>query len=98
MVELRLDIRTEERPTLNLMQLADSAEETEGVEIGNAIDKSAAMRLNATEDDDGPAVVSQHQLTSIFDIGPSFTLPPIEELFYQVAGLFSSKPAIAHVS
>jgi NET1-associated nuclear protein 1 (U3 small nucleolar RNA-associated protein 17) len=43
-------------------------------------------------DDDGPPIVTQHQLASVLDVGPSFALPPIEELFYAVAGLFSRKP------
>jgi NET1-associated nuclear protein 1 (U3 small nucleolar RNA-associated protein 17) len=85
MVELRLDIRTEEQPMLDLLQLADNAE-VDDIEIDGANISSSF----GTEDD-GPPAVSQYQLTSIFDIGPSFTLPPIEELFYKVAGLLSSK-------
>jgi NET1-associated nuclear protein 1 (U3 small nucleolar RNA-associated protein 17) len=48
----------------------------------------------ATQDDDNSEhpVVTQQQLSEIFDIGPSFALPPMEEMFYQVADLFSSKP------
>ena len=47
------------------------------------------------EEGDGAPVVAQQQLTNIFDVGPSFALPPIEEMFYQVAGLFSVKPVNA---
>ena len=43
-------------------------------------------------EDDGTPVVSQQQLSRIFDVGPSYALPPLEDLFLQVAGLFSSKP------
>ncbi|KAG0652299.1 U3 small nucleolar RNA-associated 17 [Hyphodiscus hymeniophilus] len=51
----------------------------------------ASQTVNADEDDETP-VVTQQQLTKIFDIGPSFALPPMEQLFYQVAGLFISPP------
>jgi NET1-associated nuclear protein 1 (U3 small nucleolar RNA-associated protein 17) len=52
------------------------------------------------EDDDGEEnpVVTQQQLSEIFDIGPSFALPPMEEIFYQVASLFSGKPLTQSVS
>ncbi len=42
-------------------------------------------------------VVTQQQLASIFDIGPAFALPPMEEMFYQVAGLFLAKPLAQRV-
>lgn len=38
------------------------------------------------------AVVAPQRLADIFNAGPSFAMPPIEDLFYQVAGLFSAKP------
>lgn len=44
--------------------------------------------------DDGPRVVSQQALAQIFDHGPVFAMPPIEDMFYQVAGLFSNKIAV----
>lgn len=43
-----------------------------------------------SDDDDGPRVVSQQALANLFNIGPAFAMPPLEEMFYQVAGLFSS--------
>lgn len=42
-------------------------------------------------DDDEP-VVSQQQLAGIFDVGSAFAMPPIDELFERVAGLFAKKP------
>jgi NET1-associated nuclear protein 1 (U3 small nucleolar RNA-associated protein 17) len=39
-------------------------------------------------DDDEP-VVSQQQLAGIFDVGSAFAMPPIDELFERVAGLFA---------
>lgn len=37
------------------------------------------------------AVVAPQHLADIFNAGPAFAMPPIEDLFYQVAGLFSAK-------
>jgi NET1-associated nuclear protein 1 (U3 small nucleolar RNA-associated protein 17) len=54
--------------------------------------------LDVDDEDDETPVVTQQQLTGIFDIGPSFALPPMEELFYQVAGLFISPPLAQSVS
>lgn len=39
------------------------------------------------------AVVAPQRLADIFNTAPAFAMPPIEDLFYQVAGLFSAKPA-----
>lgn len=84
-VDLGLEAVVEE-PAVGLMQLVEEAQAEEDEEMADveAIEEDA--------DDDGAPVVSQQQLANIFDIGPSFALPPIEEMFYQVAGLFSAKP------
>lgn len=85
MADLGLDSVVEE-PAVGLMQLVEEAQAVEDEEMAD---------IEAVEDeldDDGVPVVSQQQLANIFDIGPSFALPPIEEMFYQVAGLFSAKP------
>lgn len=37
-------------------------------------------------------VVSQDRLAEVFDIGPAYALPPVTELFEQVASLFTRKP------
>lgn len=47
----------------------------------------------AEEDGGETPVVAQQKLAEIFDIGPAFALPPMEEMFFQVAALFASKPA-----
>jgi len=86
MADLGLDAVAEE-PAVGLMQLVEEAQ-AEDEEMADAIEPSVDEDI----DDDGVPVVSQQQLTNIFDIGPSFALPPIEEMFYQVAGLFSTKP------
>jgi NET1-associated nuclear protein 1 (U3 small nucleolar RNA-associated protein 17) len=43
------------------------------------------------EDSDKP-VVRPEQLAAIFDVGPSFALPSVYELFHAVAGLYAQKP------
>jgi len=53
---------------------------------------------NTDEDDDEFPVVTQQQLTSVFDIGPAFALPPIEEMFYQVVDLFAPKRVLQAVA
>ncbi|KAI9764862.1 MAG: hypothetical protein M1840_008008 [Geoglossum simile] len=44
--------------------------------------------------DDSPPVVRQEQLADIFDVGPSFALPSVTELFERVVGLFARKPVV----
>ncbi|KAI9714600.1 MAG: hypothetical protein M1812_006405 [Candelaria pacifica] len=46
------------------------------------------------EDEDVP-VVRQEQLADIFDIGPAFAMPPMGDLYEQVAELFSNKAITA---
>ncbi|KAK0657555.1 hypothetical protein B0T16DRAFT_386073 [Cercophora newfieldiana] len=38
------------------------------------------------------AVVAPQRLAEIFNTAPSFAMPPIEDIFYQVAGLYAPKP------
>ncbi|KAI9817089.1 MAG: hypothetical protein M1827_001201 [Pycnora praestabilis] len=52
------------------------------------------IRPTVGGDNDESVVVRPQQLTAIFDIGPSFTLPPVEVLFEQVVDLFSSKSKV----
>lgn len=92
MVELRLDLRNEEAPSKMLVGLVGGAEE---MDIDEEEDEPPAADMDEDGNDDGPPVVSQQQLSRIFDVGPAFALPPIEEMFYQVAELFSSR-ATAH--
>ncbi|KAI6250852.1 U3 small nucleolar RNA-associated protein [Erysiphe necator] len=49
------------------------------------------QKLGDVEEIEEFPIVTPHQLEQIFHIGPAFALPPIEELFYQVATLFSNK-------
>jgi NET1-associated nuclear protein 1 (U3 small nucleolar RNA-associated protein 17) len=85
--ELQLDNIT--TPTGEEMELAVNGVEEE--EDGD----EEMLDAGADEDDDfdtHQAVVAPQHLADIFNAGPAFAMPPIEDLFYQVAGLFSAKP------
>ncbi len=51
---------------------------------------SSNVTLALPEED--AVVVSQDRLAELFDIGPAYALPPVTELFEQVASLFTKKP------
>jgi NET1-associated nuclear protein 1 (U3 small nucleolar RNA-associated protein 17) len=88
---LELDTMPEE-PTGEMLQEEDVEE------VDDYLLTPAATQDGEDDDDNEHPVVTQQQLSEIFDIGPSFALPPMEEMFYQVAGLFSSKPLAQSVS
>ena len=84
---LQLDVVEESKGDL-LRLVEDEAEEAY-----NILPSSQTLDVDDDDDDDDETpVVTQQQLTEIFDIGPSFALPPMEELFNQVAGLFIKPP------
>ncbi|TAQ86386.1 hypothetical protein B7494_g5298 [Chlorociboria aeruginascens] len=86
---LRLDPLPDEA-TGDLLRLVEDEEMEEAEDI-----QPATPDIN--EEANEIPVVTQQQLSQIFDIGPAFALPPMEEMFYQVAGLFSSKPLVKSV-
>nr|5WYL_B Chain B, Crystal structure of Chaetomium thermophilum Utp10 N-terminal domain in complex with Utp17 C-terminal helices [Thermochaetoides thermophila DSM 1495]5WYL_D Chain D, Crystal structure of Chaetomium thermophilum Utp10 N-terminal domain in complex with Utp17 C-terminal helices [Thermochaetoides thermophila DSM 1495] len=45
-------------------------------------------------EDTHAVVVAPQRLAEIFNAAPAFAMPPIEDVFYQVASLFSTKPVI----
>ena len=53
-------------------------------ELGNVIEE-------AQLGNEGPAVVSQDKLAEVFEVGPGHALPPVMELFEQVAMLYCGK-------
>lgn len=72
------------------MELAVNGEEEE--EDGDEEMQDAGSEDEADDYDIHQAVVAPQHLADIFNAGPSFAMPPIEDLFYQVAGLVSAKP------
>ncbi|KAA8575645.1 hypothetical protein MFRU_020g00400 [Monilinia fructicola] len=81
--DLQLDTVTDET-TGDLLQMIEDVEDEP--------EEAQPLSPPVAEDDDDTPVVTQQELSGVFDIGPAFALPPLEEMFYQVAGLFSSKP------
>jgi NET1-associated nuclear protein 1 (U3 small nucleolar RNA-associated protein 17) len=73
-------------------------EEEDVEEVEDYLPTPAVIQDGEDDDNNEYPVVNQQQLSEIFDIGPSFALPPMDEIFYQVAGLFSSKPLAKSVS
>lgn len=49
------------------------------------------MDVDDDDDDAHAAVVAPQRLAEIFDAAPAFAMPPIEDTFYKVVGLFSQK-------
>ncbi|KAK4242646.1 WD40-repeat-containing domain protein [Achaetomium macrosporum] len=47
------------------------------------------------DDDTHATVVAPQRLAEIFNAAPAFAMPPIEDIFYQVAALYSTKPVNA---
>jgi NET1-associated nuclear protein 1 (U3 small nucleolar RNA-associated protein 17) len=54
--------------------------------------EDADQDMEMEDDDTHAAVVAPQRLAEIFNAAPAFAMPPIEDIFYQVAGLFSTKP------
>ncbi|KAI1749663.1 WD40-repeat-containing domain protein [Xylaria castorea] len=51
--------------------------------------------IDATDGDTiYPAVVAPQRLAELFDTAPSFAMPPIEDIFYQVTKMFSTKTTV----
>ena len=85
-----------------MKQVEEHAVSSAGLE--NIYGKGDNLLFNSTEIDtmgkelstiDHETVVHQHQLTEMFDSTNPLTLPPIKDLFEQVAGLFSTRAVVA---
>ncbi len=55
-------------------------------------DANQDVDMDDDDDDTHAAVVAPQRLAEIFNAAPAFAMPPIEDIFYQVAGLLSTKP------
>ncbi|KAJ8127565.1 hypothetical protein O1611_g6071 [Lasiodiplodia mahajangana] len=58
-------------------------------------DMDIDMKDAADEDAIYPAVVAPQRLAALFDAAPSFAMPSIEDMFYQVTKLLSTKAAVS---
>lgn len=69
--------------------LEDAVAEQAGLEYGRML--IDPVRIGHDDDDDDDLVIQRKQLAEVFDVGPSFAMPPVSELFEQVAMLFSGR-------
>ncbi|OMP84201.1 U3 small nucleolar RNA-associated protein 17 [Diplodia seriata] len=74
----------------------DEDEEEEGEEVVEEVGEGDGMDAGGDEADgeeegDKP-VVRPEMLARVFDVGPSFALPPVGDLFEAVVGLYGRKP------
>ncbi|KAL2166413.1 hypothetical protein VTG60DRAFT_2795 [Thermothelomyces hinnuleus] len=86
LVDIGVDVNAVGDATPNELQLQSG--EASDEEMGDA-DQDVDME---DEDDTHAAVVAPQRLAEIFNAAPAFAMPPIEDVFYQVTGLFSTKP------
>ncbi|KAG8159733.1 hypothetical protein KVR01_010370 [Diaporthe batatas] len=93
--ELRLD----DVPAADEEEAKDAAVVLNGEDdaASEAGGEEEAMDVDDEDDDDydddvHAAVVAPQRLTEIFDAAPAFAMPPIEDTFYRVVGLFAQKP------
>ncbi|CAN8101393.1 unnamed protein product [Discula destructiva] len=88
--ELRLDDQpavTDEEADESRPVIINGADEAEGSD-----DEQEDEVMDVDEEDDAhTAVVPPQRLAEIFDAAPAFAMPPIEDTFYKVVGLFSQK-------
>lgn len=69
--------------------IINGADEEEDGASGDDVEGEA---MDVDEEDDAhTAVVPPQRLAEIFDTAPAFAMPPIEDTFYKVVGLFSQK-------
>lgn len=91
--ELKLDdLLADQGPAAEstIVLLNGSGEEEEA---SDGEEDNEAMDVDEDDDDGHAAVVAPQRLAEIFDAAPAFAMPPIEDTFYRVVGLFAQKPA-----
>ncbi|KAK4129455.1 WD40 repeat-like protein [Parathielavia appendiculata] len=91
LADLRVDDydATGGEPTRGEVQLLEGDASDEEMEDAN---QDVEME---DDDDTHAAVVAPQRLAEVFSAAPAFAMPPIEDIFYQVAGLLSTKPVRA---
>lgn len=91
---LELDAEVLEEATESISELVSAT--TEEIQDELEAHHQDSANYDIEEDQEAP-IVTQQQLSEIFHAGPAFALPPIEEMFFQVAGLFSGQPRLQSV-
>lgn len=82
------------RLTAATIERDDSESSADEMDVVSPPSLSAEGQPEVYDDDDAP-VVTQQQLAGVFDNGSAFAMPPVEQLFERVVGLFARKPRIA---
>ncbi|KAK4229743.1 hypothetical protein QBC38DRAFT_84706 [Podospora fimiseda] len=89
LADLGMDGSAAVESTHDTLEVQDEASDDEMQDV----DQDVEM---ADDDYDNHAiVVAPQRLAEVFNAAPAFAMPPIEDIFYQVAGLFSTKPSKA---
>ncbi|KAI0426872.1 WD40-repeat-containing domain protein [Xylaria sp. FL1042] len=90
------DLQLDQEPTSNgeVVTTSSLVLEEEDDEQASEDDMDVDMADAADGDTTYPVVVAPQKLAELFDIAPSFAMPPIEDMFYQVTKLFSTKAVV----
>jgi NET1-associated nuclear protein 1 (U3 small nucleolar RNA-associated protein 17) len=75
-----------------VIEVEDEDNDDEDVPSDN--DELEEMDMDVDHDAPRTVVVNQQKLSDLFNAAPAFAMPPIEELFYQVANLIVSEPLV----
>ena len=83
--------KVETAPQLGLKAIFGSSGQEKGSKLDLLSNGSSTIAPLPQADDNDPMAVSQERLAEIFDQGPAYALPPLSELFEQVAGLVGGR-------
>lgn len=70
--------------------IIEAGDDEDGVASEDEMDVDMSAPDDGSDEDVYPAVVPPQRLAELFDAAPSFAMPPIEDMFYQVTKLFSA--------
>ena len=90
---LPLDVpKLEKQPALGLNGIFGSQAQEGNEKPGRIAEQASSVIRQSPVDIKDEVFVSEAQLAEVFDRGPSYALPPVSELFEQVALLFNGRP------
>ncbi|KAB2580283.1 WD repeat containing protein [Lasiodiplodia theobromae] len=89
--EENLDQFVDQETALEPLVDDDDEEEVETKEEMEKLPEVPDEMVNDGDENDKP-VVRPEMLAGVFDVGPSFALPPVRDLFEAVVGLYGRKP------
>lgn len=86
------DLGVEDVETETGATILDSAMQDGEASDEEMPDGDQDMAMDVDDDDIHQAVVAPQHLAEIFNVAPAFAMPPIEDIFNQVASLYAAKP------